>query len=168
MDLEIDSPPPIPPSLTEVHIHTDGACSGNPGPGGWGALLEYGHHKKNLSGFSPQTTNNRMEMLAAIHALEVLKRPCQVVLNTDSIYVKNGITQWLENWKMRGWKKKDGKPVLNAELWKRLEAVCLKHKVEWRWIKGHAGNPGNEMADQLAREAIRSGQMGTLPPDPAG
>ncbi|MBF0273172.1 MAG: ribonuclease HI [Magnetococcales bacterium] len=156
------------PSPGAVRIHTDGACSGNPGPGGWGALLRYGPHEKNLSGFAPQTTNNRMEMLAAIHALEALTRPCRVILNTDSSYVKNGITQWLPGWKLRGWKKSDGKPVLNAELWRRLDAACLKHDVEWRWVKGHAGDPGNEAADQLAREAIVSGRAGALPPDPAG
>ncbi|MEO5332261.1 MAG: ribonuclease HI [Magnetococcus sp. YQC-5] len=152
----------------QVHIHTDGACSGNPGPGGWGALLQFGPHEKNISGFATQTTNNRMEMLAAIHALEALKRPCSVIINTDSAYVKNGITQWLPAWKARGWRKKDGKPVLNSELWQRLDAVCLKHQVEWRWVKGHAGNQGNEIADQLAREAIQSGQSGAMAPDPAG
>ncbi|MBF0296491.1 MAG: ribonuclease HI [Magnetococcales bacterium] len=157
-------PPPAPP----VQIHTDGACSGNPGPGGWGALLQYGPHEKNLCGFAPITTNNRMEMLAAIHALEALNRPCRVIVNTDSAYVKNGITQWLEGWKRRGWRKSDGKPVLNCELWQRLDAVCLKHEVEWRWVKGHAGNPGNEAADQLARAAIQSGKLGAIPPDPAG
>ncbi|MBF0127747.1 MAG: ribonuclease HI [Magnetococcales bacterium] len=168
MTLEPDSLPSTSPSAVQVLIHTDGACSGNPGPGGWGALLQYGPHEKNLSGFAPQTTNNRMEMLAAIHALEALKRPCRVVLNTDSVYVKNGITLWLEDWKNRGWRKKDGKPVLNCELWKRLDAVSVKHEIEWRWVKGHAGNPGNEIADQLAREAIQAGRQGELPPDPDG
>ncbi|MBF0191011.1 MAG: ribonuclease HI [Magnetococcales bacterium] len=168
MDSETAPQAHLHPSSDAVCIHTDGACSGNPGPGGWGALLRYGAHAKNLSGFAPQTTNNRMEMLAAIHALEALTRPCRVILNTDSSYVKNGITQWLPGWKRRGWKKSDGKPVLNAELWRRLDAVCLKHEVEWRWVKGHAGDPGNEAADQLAREAIVSGRSGELPPDPAG
>ncbi len=158
----------IKPSMPQVRIHTDGACSGNPGPGGWGALLQYGAHEKHLNGYATHTTNNRMEMLAAIHALEALKKPCRVTLITDSQYVKNGITQWLTNWKMRGWKKKDGKPVLNAELWQRLDAICAQHKIEWQWVKGHAGHPGNELADQLAREAIQAGQLGTIPTDPAG
>ncbi|NGZ07284.1 MAG: ribonuclease HI [Magnetococcales bacterium] len=156
------------PTAPLVNIHTDGACSGNPGPGGWAALLRYGPHEKNLSGFSPLTTNNRMEILAAIHALEALNRPCRVMLNTDSLYVRNGITQWLPGWKARGWKKSDGKPVLNVELWQRLEAACQRHQVEWCWVRGHAGDPGNEAADQLARAAIQSGQQGELLPDPAG
>ncbi|MBF0213827.1 MAG: ribonuclease HI [Magnetococcales bacterium] len=168
MDPESEASSLAPQPHLAVSIHTDGACSGNPGPGGWGALLRYGTHEKNLCGFAPRTTNNRMEMLAAIHALEALNRPCRVIVNTDSSYVKNGITQWLRGWKARGWRKSDGKPVLNAELWQRLDAACLKHDVEWRWVKGHAGDPGNEAADQLAREAIQSGKSGALPPDPAG
>lgn len=166
MDLEPNTKPSVPVSVASVLIHTDGACSGNPGPGGWGALLQFGPHEKCLSGYSPQTTNNRMEILAAVHALEALKRPCHVILNTDSLYVKNGITQWLPAWKARGWRKKDGKPVLNAQLWQRLDAVCIKHEIEWRWVKGHAGNLGNEKADQLAREAIQSGQQGLMLSDP--
>ncbi|GAB0056091.1 Ribonuclease HI [Candidatus Magnetaquicoccaceae bacterium FCR-1] len=168
MDTETRTTPRDTASSAEVCIYTDGACSGNPGPGGWGALLQYGPHAKNIRGFSPRTTNNRMEILAAIHALETLNRPCRVIINTDSSYVKNGITQWLPGWKSRGWRKSDGKPVLNVELWQRLDAVCRKHEVEWRWVRGHAGDPGNEAADQLAREAIESGRVGALAPDPAG
>lgn len=151
-----------------VHICTDGACRGNPGPGGWGALLGYGTHQKMLSGYATHTTNNRMEMLAVIHALASLKRPCQVILTTDSQYVKNGITQWIGPWKKRGWRKADGQAVLNIDLWKRLDALCTQHEVEWNWVKGHAGHPENETVDRLARESIQEGQAGRLAPDPAG
>ncbi len=137
-----------------VEVFTDGACSGNPGPGGWGAILRYGGTEKELSGGEPATTNNRMEMMAAIAALEALKRPSRVKLHTDSQYVKNGITQWIHNWKRSGWKTADKKPVKNVELWQRLEAALHTHKVEWVWVKGHAGHAENERADELARQAI--------------
>ncbi|MBF0193808.1 MAG: ribonuclease HI [Magnetococcales bacterium] len=152
----------------KVQIFTDGACSGNPGPGGWGVLLRFGESEKEMSGYSPQTTNNRMEMLAAIHALETLKRSCEVILTTDSNYVKDGITKWIYNWKKRGWRKADKKPVKNADLWKRLDAICIQHDVEWRWVKGHSGHRENETVDQLAQEAVQLGQAGKLPIDPAG
>ena len=137
-----------------VEVFTDGACSGNPGPGGWGAILRCGESEKELSGGEPATTNNRMEMMAAIAALEALKRPSQVKLHTDSQYVKNGITQWIHNWKRSGWKTADKKPVKNVELWQRLEAALVPHTVEWVWVKGHAGHAENERADELARLAI--------------
>ena len=137
-----------------VEVFTDGACSGNPGPGGWGAILRYGETEKELSGGEAATTNNRMEMMAAIAALEALKRPSQVKLHTDSQYVKNGITQWIHNWKRSGWRTADKKPVKNVELWQRLEAALAPHKVEWVWVKGHAGHAENERADELARLAI--------------
>ena len=137
-----------------VEVFTDGACSGNLGPGGWGAILRCGESEKELSGGEPATTNNRMEMMAAIAALEALKRPSQVKLHTDSQYVKNGITQWIHNWKRSGWRTADKKPVKNVELWQRLEAALVPHKVEWVWVKGHAGHAENERADELARLAI--------------
>ncbi|MBF0620900.1 MAG: ribonuclease HI [Magnetococcales bacterium] len=151
-----------------VEIYTDGACSGNPGPGGWGAFLRYGDAEKNLSGYAPETTNNRMELLAAIRALECLKRPCPITLYTDSIYVKDGITRWIHGWKKRNWKKADKKPVVNSDLWKSLDNEAARHKIDWRWVKGHSGNEGNERVDQLAREAITSGKDGTLLADPLG
>ncbi len=137
-----------------VEIFTDGACRGNPGPGGWGAVLRYGGHEKLLSGGTNDTTNNRMELVAAIEALEALRRPCRVKLATDSTYVKNGITQWLAGWKRRGWKTADGKPVKNVDLWRRLEQAVSRHEVKWLWVKGHAGHEGNEKADALARSAV--------------
>ena len=137
-----------------VEIFTDGACRGNPGPGGWGAVLRYGGHEKLLSGATNDTTNNRMELVAAIEALEALRRPCRVKLATDSTYVKNGITQWLAGWKRRGWKTADGKPVKNVDLWRRLEQAVSRHEVKWLWVKGHAGHEGNEKADALARSAV--------------
>lgn len=141
----------------QVVIHTDGACSGNPGPGGWGAVLEWNGHEKTLSGAESETTNNRMELMAAIKALEALKKPdTTVTLITDSIYVRDGITRWLPRWKANGWKTADRKPVKNDDLWRRLDELALAHNVEWRWVKGHAGDPGNERADALAREAIRT------------
>jgi ribonuclease HI len=140
--------------VNKVEIFTDGACRGNPGPGGWGALLRAGRHEKELYGAEPQTTNNRMELMAAIRALESLKRPCQVVITTDSEYVKKGITEWITNWKRRNWKTADKKPVKNAELWRRLDENAAKHVVEWRWVRGHAGHPENERADALANKAI--------------
>lgn len=141
---------------TRVIIHTDGACSGNPGPGGWGAVLEYKGTVKELAGAEAATTNNRMELMGAIMALETLKRPCVVTLYTDSKYVLNGITQWLPGWKAKGWKTADNKPVKNADLWVRLEAALARHHVKWEWVRGHDGNPGNERADELARDAIKT------------
>ncbi|HVY03319.1 MAG TPA: ribonuclease HI [Caulobacterales bacterium] len=144
-----------------VDIWTDGACSGNPGPGGWGAILIYKDSEKLLSGGEPATTNNRMELMGAISALEALKRPAKVRLHTDSQYVKNGITAWLKNWKRRGWKTADNKPVANADLWKRLEAAEAPHEVEWRWVRGHDGDENNERADALARAAIKTLKAGS-------
>jgi ribonuclease HI len=139
-----------------VVIHTDGACSGNPGPGGWGAILRYGDHVRELYGGEPgETTNNRMELMAAIRALEALTRPSVVVLHTDSSYLRNGILSWLPNWKRNGWRTADKKPVKNADLWQRLEAAIHQHEVQWLWVKGHAGDPGNERADQLANLGVR-------------
>ena len=138
----------------EVQIFTDGACSGNPGPGGWGVLMRYGDVEKELSGGAAETTNNQMELMAAIMALESMKRPVQADLYTDSAYVKNGITTWLRDWKARGWKTAAKKPVKNAELWQRLEAALAPHRVRWHWVKGHAGHPENERADALARAGM--------------
>lgn len=137
-----------------VVIHTDGACSGNPGPGGWGAILEYGGKEKELSGAEGETTNNRMELMAAIVALETLKRPCKVRLVTDSTYVRDGVTKWIHGWKRNGWKTAAKKPVKNEDLWRRLDEAQQRHDVQWEWVKGHAGHPENERADQLARDAI--------------
>jgi ribonuclease HI len=141
-----------------VAIHTDGACSGNPGPGGWGAVLRWRGRARELSGFEASTTNNRMELLAAISALEALKRPMTVRLFTDSNYLRRGITAWLPEWKARGWRTADRQPVKNQDLWERLEAALAHHRVDWRWVRGHSGDPDNERADQLAREAIRAGR----------
>jgi ribonuclease HI len=140
--------------MSEVRVFTDGACSGNPGPGGWGALLVYGGTEKELSGGEPMTTNNRMELMGAIAALEALKRPCAVALYTDSTYVRDGITKWIEGWKRKGWKTADKKPVKNVDLWQRLDAARLPHTVVWHWVRGHSGHPENERVDQLARMAI--------------
>ncbi|MCP5141926.1 MAG: ribonuclease HI [Gammaproteobacteria bacterium] len=137
-----------------VEIHTDGACRGNPGPGGWGAQLRYGEHVRELHGGERETTNNRMELTAAIRALETLKRPCRIVLYTDSQYVRQGITEWLANWKKRNWQTAAKKPVKNADLWRELDAAQARHQVEWRWVKGHSGDPGNERADALANLGI--------------
>ncbi|MFP4519920.1 MAG: ribonuclease HI [Oceanicaulis sp.] len=137
-----------------VVIHTDGACSGNPGPGGWGAILEYDGREKELSGAEDGTTNNRMELMAAIVALETLKRPCKVRLVTDSSYVRDGVTKWIHGWKRNGWRTAAKKPVKNEDLWRRLDAANQRHDVSWEWVKGHAGHPENERADQLARDAI--------------
>jgi ribonuclease HI len=145
---------PAPDPSKIVTIHTDGACSGNPGPGGWGALLAWRGHERELLGGEAHTTNNRMELMAAIVALETLKRPMEVALYTDSTYVKNGITQWLPGWKRNGWRTKAKAPVKNADLWQRLETAAERHTVDWRWVKGHAGDPGNERADALARAGI--------------
>src|SRR5262249_15494108 len=142
--------------MSEPHvvIHTDGACSGNPGPGGWGAILEFGDHVKELKGGEPYTTNNRMELLAAIAALEPLKRSCLVDVHTDSQYLRNGITAWINQWKRNGWRTADRKPVKNVDLWQRLDQLLTKHRVRWHWLRGHAGHALNERADELAREAI--------------
>jgi len=137
-----------------VVVYTDGACSGNPGPGGWGSVLMYNGHRRELSGGDPETTNNRMELMAAIAALETLKRPCVVELHTDSVYVMKGISEWLAHWKARGWKTAAKKPVKNVDLWQRLDAAASRHRVEWHWVKGHSGVPENERADELARLAI--------------
>jgi len=141
-------------SAHPVFVHTDGACSGNPGPGGWGAILDYNGTRKELSGGEPQTTNNRMELMAAIMALEALTRPCTVEMHVDSSYVKDGITKWIHGWKKNGWKTADKKPVKNAELWQRLDAALARHRVSWHWVKGHAGHDGNERADELARHGM--------------
>jgi ribonuclease HI len=138
-----------------VVIYTDGACSGNPGPGGWGAILTSGQHEREICGGEPHTTNNRMEMTAAIRALEALKRPCRVELHTDSQYLRQGITEWLPGWKARGWKTADKKPVKNDDLWRELDAARARHEVSWRWVKGHAGHPMNERADALARKGLQ-------------
>jgi ribonuclease HI len=137
-----------------VEVFTDGACRGNPGPGGWGALLRTRGHEKRLSGATSETTNNRMELTAAIEALRALKRPCVVELTTDSQYVRQGITSWITNWKRRGWKTSDRKPVKNVDLWQALDLEAARHEVSWHWVRGHSGHPENELADQLANEAI--------------
>ena len=153
--------------MSEPHviIHTDGACSGNPGPGGWGAILAFGDRVKELKGGEPHTTNNRMELMGAISALEALKRPCLVDLHTDSQYMRDGIMKWIHGWKRNGWKTADKKPVKNVDLWQRLEAALAQHRVTWHWVKGHAGHAENERADELAREgiaAVRAGAAGAL------
>jgi ribonuclease HI len=140
--------------MSEVVIYTDGACKGNPGPGGWGAWLQAGVHEKELWGGEPLTTNNRMELTAVIEALALLKQPSRVVVHTDSAYVKNGITTWIHGWKTRGWTTADRKPVKNVDLWQKLDALRGRHQVDWRWVKGHAGDPGNERADQLANRGV--------------
>ncbi len=145
-----------------VEIFTDGACRGNPGPGGWGVVLRYRGREKTLYGAEAQTTNNRMELMAAIKGLESLTRRCVVALTTDSQYVKRGITEWLPNWKRRQWKTADRKPVKNADLWQRLDTVAAQHQVQWHWVRGHAGHPENERADALANQAIDELVAGTL------
>ena len=140
-------------SKAEVDLFTDGACSGNPGPGGWGAILRYGAVEKELSGAEGLTTNNRMEMMAAIQGLEALKKPCVVDLTPDSQYVRQGITGWIHGWKKNGWRTSDKKPVKNVDLWQRLEAAMAPHEVSWHWVRGHAGHPENERADRLACDA---------------
>ena len=134
-------------------MHTDGACSGNPGPGGWGVLLHWRDHERELSGAEVETTNNRMELMAAIAGLEALKRPAVIDLHTDSTYVRDGITQWIHGWKKNGWRTAAKKPVKNEDLWRRLDKAQARHEVHWHWVKGHAGDPGNECADRLATEA---------------
>ncbi len=140
--------------MSEVLIWTDGACSGNPGPGGWGAVLQAKGATREMSGGEPDTTNNRMELMAAIMALEALKRPCAVELSTDSQYVKTGVTSWIHGWKRNGWRTADKKPVKNVDLWQRLDEAAKPHQVQWTWVKGHAGNPMNERCDELARAEI--------------
>lgn len=147
----------------KVNIYTDGACSGNPGPGGWGAILRFGEHEKELSGGAAETTNNRMELTAAIEALNALKRPCAVDLYTDSTYVRSGITEWLEGWKRKNWRTAAKKPVKNAELWQALDEARLRHDVTWHWVKGHAGHPENERADELARKGMEPFKFGSDP-----
>jgi len=151
----------------KILIYSDGACSGNPGPGGWGAVLISGNHRKEISGGEVLTTNNRMELLAAISALEALKKRSEVALYTDSAYVKNGITGWVHGWKKNGWRTADKKPVKNVELWQALDALRNKHDVEWHWLKGHAGHPENERADELARLAMAPFKLAPRPSNPA-
>ncbi|PWQ99303.1 ribonuclease HI [Leucothrix pacifica] len=140
--------------MKTVELFTDGGCRGNPGPGGWGALLRFGEHEKELYGYEPETTNNRMELMAAIAGLETLNTPCKVSLTTDSQYVRQGITSWITNWKAKGWKTAAKKPVKNKDLWQRLDAACEKHTVEWHWVKGHSGHAENERVDELANKAM--------------
>lgn len=137
-----------------VVVYTDGACSGNPGPGGWGSVMMYRGHRREISGGEKETTNNRMEMMAVIATLEALSRPCNIVLHTDSTYVMKGMTEWLAQWKARGWKTAAKKPVKNVDLWQRMDEAIAQHDVQWKWVKGHSGVPENERADELAREAI--------------
>ena len=145
--------------MSDVVIYTDGACKGNPGPGGWGALLLAGKHERELLGGAPNTTNNRMELTAVIQALGALTRRCKVTLYTDSEYVRQGITTWIHGWRKRGWKTADNKPVKNVDLWQKLEELASGHEVDWRWVKGHAGDPGNERADELANRGVLSVQV---------
>ena len=144
--------------MKAVIAYTDGACRGNPGPGGWGVFLQYGQHRKEFSGGESPTTTNRMELMAAISALESLREPCKVILHTDSKYVLQGLTEWLPGWKKRGWKTADKKPVKNQDLWERLDAAAARHQVDWKWVKGHAGDPGNENADRLANQGLETAQ----------
>ena len=146
------------PATDGVIIHTDGACSGNPGPGGWAALLRWRNHEKILSGSSPATTNNEMELTAIIQSLEVLKRPMRVALYTDSRYVMDGITRWIHTWKRNGWRTADKQAVKNGALWQRLDAACSRHQIDWHWVKGHSGHPENTRVDRLARAALRQAQ----------
>ncbi|MGE4373831.1 MAG: ribonuclease HI [Xanthobacter sp.] len=140
--------------MKQVEIFTDGACSGNPGPGGWGAILRFGAHEKELKGGEAETTNNRMEMTASIRALDALKEPCSVDLHTDSEYLRNGVTKWMHGWKRNGWRTAAKKPVKNQDLWEALDAALQRHDVRWHWVKGHAGHPENERADELARNGM--------------
>jgi len=144
----------LPKKLPEVHAFTDGACSGNPGPGGWGVLLRMGKHEKELCGGEADTTNQQMELQAAVEALKALSRPCKITIHSDSKYVVQGMSEWIHNWKQKGWKTAGKKPVSNLERWQELDALAAKHQVAWQWIKGHAGHPENERADELARQGI--------------
>jgi ribonuclease HI len=153
------------PEPSEVEIFTDGACRGNPGPGGWAAILRYRGVERELTGYDPDTTNNRMEMMAAIAGLEALKRPCRVRLYSDSQYLRDGITKWINGWKRRGWRTADKQPVKNIDLWQRLDVAAARHVVAWEWVRGHAGHPENERADALARASIAEAAG---PSDPAG
>ena len=147
--------------MKTVHIYTDGACRGNPGPGGWGVVLRYDAHEKHLSGYMAETTNNRMELMAVIEGLKALREACDIDVTTDSQYVRKGITEWIEQWKRRGWKTSNKKPVKNRDLWEALDAEVLRHHaVRWHWVKGHSGHPENELADQLATTAIDHEQLG--------
>ena len=148
------------PSVERVVIYTDGACKGNPGPGGWGAWLRWGGHEKELFGGDPATTNNRMELTAVIKSLALLNRHTPVAVYTDSEYVKNGITTWIHGWKKRGWKTADNKPVKNIDLWQKLDALVASHEVQWHWVRGHTGDPGNERADALANRGVASLRAG--------
>ena len=142
--------------MEKVEIYTDGACKGNPGTGAWGALLVSGRHEKELFGGEPDTTNNRMELMAVIEALNALKRPCEVILHTDSQYVHKGITEWISGWKARGWKTASRAPVKNVDLWQALDEARMRHRIEWRWVRGHAGHDGNERADALANRGVET------------
>ena len=153
--------------MKPVGIHTDGACLGNPGPGGWGALLRFGARERELSGGDPATTKNRMELLAAIMALEALSEPCEVVLHTDSQYLRQGITQWLPGWQRRQWKNAAGQPVKNRDLWERLALAVTPHCIDWRWVKGHSGDPDNDRVDALASAAAFAARAGMAQPDEA-
>ncbi|MBN9669131.1 ribonuclease HI [Roseibium aggregatum] len=144
-----------------VTIYTDGACSGNPGPGGWGAILRFGKHEKELKGGEAETTNNRMELTAAIEALSALTRPCAIDLYTDSTYVRSGISEWMDGWKRKNWRTSTNKPVKNADLWQALDSARERHDVTWHWVKGHAGHPDNERADELARAGMAPYKMGS-------
>lgn len=144
-----------------VEIYTDGACKGNPGPGGWGALLQFNGKERELFGGEPSTTNNRMELIAVIEALSALSRPCRVRLHTDSRYVQQGITAWIDSWKRRGWRTASNQPVKNVDLWKRLDELARRHEVDWIWVKGHAGHDGNERADALANRGVETGRSGS-------
>ena len=149
--------------LTPVHIATDGACKGNPGPGGWGALIRSGDRERELSGGEALTTNNRMELTAAVEALNALKRPCHVTLSTDSRYVMDGLTKWIAGWQRNGWRTADKKPVKNEDLWRALIAAAARHRIEWKWVKGHAGHPDNERVDKLASDAAKvAGKVAVL------
>jgi ribonuclease HI len=148
--------------LSQVEIATDGACKGNPGPGGWGAVLRFGATERELSGGEPLTTNNRMELTAAIEALKALKRPCRVKLSTDSRYVMDGLTKWLKGWQRNGWRTADRKPVKNADLWQQLVEAAAPHRIDWVWVKGHAGHPDNERADRLASDAALAQRGGKV------